>query len=77
MKNIFLTISIVSLFLFAACNGDSHDENSHQHDDGSVHSHEESHEAAPEQEVFEAKTDSTEATEEHGHNHDDEHGHKH
>jgi len=87
MKNLFFAI-IAAAFLFSSCGNNSEKKtNTHTHHDGSVHNnHDESHEVAPKQEVFEVESDSievkndtskTEAKKEHSHSHNGGHTHKH
>ena len=81
MKNIFMLFTI-SAILFAGCAGKSNESNheeTHAHDDGSVHEH---HEAdSTKQEEFSVGADTLSHMEQHGHTHDsseeNEHSHQH
>lgn len=89
MKNIFVAIAMAAFaILFSSCgNNPDKKTNTHTHDDGSEHiNHDNSHEALPEQEVFELESDSLpvkkdtlniEHQEEHTHSHEDGHEHSH
>ncbi|KAA6345226.1 hypothetical protein EZS27_007202 [termite gut metagenome] len=86
MKKIFLAIALCG-FLFASCGNKSNKNNTHTHEDGSVHTdHSAAEQPKPVQESFEVKADSSATVKadslktkekEHTHDHGESKSHKH